>query len=95
MATIPEREVVEPGVVTMSADELAGELSERVKALYRLNAELAAHVDRMRPVVDLAKLVAQCDRCDGSRHLDALQAAVLRYEREMAELAKEQCNGQN
>jgi len=72
-------------VATMSTGEIAAELNERIKALYRLNSELAAQVDRMRPVVDAASQWARNDK--GLLRI-YLRTAVIEYEAQMAALEK-------
>lgn len=70
----------------MSTDEIVAELDQRVKALYQLNLELAAQVDRMRPVVDFARTWHANDK--GFTRI-ALHNAVSHYNTAMAQLAKE------
>ena len=78
-------------VVDMESDESVArcdetyQLRERVGQLERLNASLAAQVDRMRPVVDTASRWARSDKVLSRVHL---RTAVINYEEQMAALEK-------
>jgi hypothetical protein len=93
--TMTECEVAELSIAAMSTDQIAAELQERVQALYRLNRELAAHVDRMRPVVDSAlrsvDYYAQYPDSLNGYEID-LRDRVQLYRAQMAQLAKENCD---
>jgi hypothetical protein len=63
----------------------------RIRQLEELNKTLAAQVDRMRPVVDVA--IEWADAEDGSKDEESAGAALVwevsNYERQMAQPAKE------
>jgi hypothetical protein len=63
----------------------------RIQQLEALNATLAAQVDRMRPVVDTALVVARAVRetTDWTVGEAALEYAARIYQGHMAQLAKE------
>lgn len=62
------------------------ERDTRIAALEKQCAMLAAQVDRMRPVVDAAQRWTRNDKGFLRIHL---RTAVINYEHEMAQLAKE------
>jgi hypothetical protein len=66
------------------------QLRERVGQLERLNASLAAQVDRMRPVVEAA---SQWARDDKGLLRVRLRTAIINYEAEMDKLMKENGSG--
>lgn len=74
-------------VATMTNEQLIAELRQRVEGLYRVNAELAAQVDRMRPVVDAACKWSD-DYDDGATKDGDVLDAVTEYYGAMAQLAK-------
>lgn len=71
------------------------ERDERIVALEKLNATLAAQVDRMRPVVDAALVLASSLRgiADWSVEESALEYAARMYQQAMAQLAKGEVKG--
>lgn len=76
-----------PTVTTMTTDQLAAELQERVRALYRLNAELAAQCDRLGKVVDAVL------PWEYTLRLTPAADAIKEYREQMAQLAKEGGDG--
>lgn len=77
----------------MSTNDIFPELEKRLAVLRWENSDLRAQVDRMRNVAELAVLATCCDLCDGTRHMDALTAAAMLYQRYATRLAKEKTNG--
>jgi hypothetical protein len=79
-------------VATLTNEQIIAELQQRVTALYRLNAKLAAQVDRQSRVVDAARLWNSINHRDAEgieRSLSILSDACDGYDAAMARLAKE------
>lgn len=77
-------------VATMTDEQIVAELKERVAGLYRMNAELAAQVDRQGKVVDAVREMYEArilQRSFGSA-FGKLYEAFTEYRQQMTQLAK-------
>jgi hypothetical protein len=76
---------------TIDGTGLYHDAIRRIQQLEALNATLAAQVDRMRPVVDTALVVARLLRetTDWSIEESALEYAARMYQEQMVQLARE------
>jgi hypothetical protein len=72
---------------TVNGTSLYRDAIRRIQQLEALNATLAAQVDRMRPVVEVAVVVADFGMST-ARYSD-LQLVVGKYRQAMAQMAKE------
>jgi hypothetical protein len=77
-------------VATLTDEQIIAELRQRIDALYRLNAELAAQCDRQGKVVDAAAAWAKRLRLSPTWTPEeaALEYQVRGYEKAMVELVK-------
>jgi hypothetical protein len=79
--------------VIMASDGQVAERDTRIRQLEQLNATLAAQVDRMRPVIEAAGVLASSLRRHESESWsgceEALERAVTEYKSAMAQLARE------
>jgi hypothetical protein len=78
---------------TVNGTSLYRDAIRRIQQLEALNATLAAQVDRMRPVVDTALVVARAVRetTDWTVGEAALEYAARVYQEHMAQLVREEC----
>jgi hypothetical protein len=78
---------------TVNGTSLYHDAIRRIQQLEALNATLAAQVDRMRPVVDTALVVARAVRetTDWTVGEAALEYAARVYQEHMARLVREEC----